>query len=120
MPDVKDQDQGGPDDLANNKLREGFGRSGALREPLIVDDYNRGYTDFEEGRPPPDRITSTSYDLGRQRAAEKQDVQNEVRELLRKEQARSDAALKALLSPEAWAEHQARIAEIWKGKKRWP
>lgn len=42
---------------------------GSLAGGLDALDYSDGAEDYRNGRPPP-RITSASYDLGRQKAAE--------------------------------------------------
>lgn len=52
----------------NQGLRE---PGGALIGGLHALDYNKGHEDFAAGRPPPDSLTSTSYDLGRKRAGGK-------------------------------------------------
>jgi len=44
--------------------------SGALIGGLDVLEYNKGIEDYDNGIAPPD-VTTTSYDLGRQKAAER-------------------------------------------------
>jgi hypothetical protein len=86
---------------------------GALIGGLHVLDYNQGHTDFEEGTPPPP-VSSTSYDLGRARAAEKAEFEADVMARLEAQQERSHQAVRDLLKdrPDLLADYDAKIAEI--------
>lgn len=85
---------------------------GALIGGLDVMDYGQGVADFEDGIPPP-AVTSTSYDLGRARAAEKLEAKQDVREWLREQERRSDAVMRDMLNdhPAELAKWEQRMAE---------
>lgn len=91
-----------------NGLRD---ENGALIGGLIVFDYIQGIDDFKAGTPPPDD-TPPSYDLGRQRAAEEAAGRAEVLGWLKSQEQETDARMKALLPPAAYAEYRAKMEEI--------
>jgi hypothetical protein len=93
---------------SNNGLRD---ETGALIGGLVVEDYLRGIDDFKAGNPPPD-LTTPSYDLGRQRAAEKVEAANFVQGWIAKQEAETDRRMRDLLTPEQYAEYRAKIEEI--------
>jgi hypothetical protein len=93
---------------SNNGLRD---QGGALIGGLVVEDYNAGIEDFYAGKPVPD-LTSPSYDLGRQRAAEEQARHDWVKDWMARQDARSDAAMRELLSPAAYKEFREKIDAI--------
>lgn len=86
---------------------------GGLIGGLVVEEYNQGHIDFEEGTAPP-AFTTTSYDLGRQRAARLAAEQRAVKDWMRREDDRRERAMAEILAdhPEALAEYRAKIAEI--------
>lgn len=86
---------------------------GALTFPLNVLDYTQGYKDFKLGNPPP-RISSDSYDLGRNRARREAEETAEVMAAIDAEQERRHQSVRAMLAdkPEILAEYDAKIAEI--------
>src|SRR5690349_1916129 len=92
----------------NNGLRD---ETGALIGGLVVFDYLDGIKDFEAGKPPPE-MTTPSYDLGRQRAAEKAADKAEVQAWIKRQSDETDARLRKLLSPEQYAEYRAQIDRI--------
>ena len=55
-------------------------KNGALIGGLVVFDYLDGIRDWKAGTPPP-QITSTSYDLGRSKAARDAEIGEEHRDL---------------------------------------
>lgn len=87
---------------------------GALIGGLTVEDYVAGIQDFESGNPPPKGITSTSYDLGRQRAREKLELEAEVMEHMRRDEERRESAMRGILAdrPDLLADYLAKIAAI--------
>ena len=95
-----------------NGLRD---ERGSLIGGLHVFDYVQGMEDFESGNPPPD-MTSPSYDLGRQRAAEqaeaKADAKATAELYLKRHFEESDRRMKEILSPEHYAEYRAKMDEI--------
>lgn len=92
----------------NNKLRE---PGGALIGGLVVLDYLDGIRDFNESNPPPD-MTSPSYDLGRQRAAEKFEENDFAARYIKAKEDRVDKAMKDALPAEIYAEYRAKIDAI--------
>jgi hypothetical protein len=94
--------------MDDNGLRT---ETGALIGGLVVLDYVQGIDDFNAGIPPPD-MTTPSYDLGRQRAAEKRERDAEVRAWLDREQAERMRKLKEMLPPDAYAEIEQKITAI--------
>lgn len=92
---------------------------GALVGGLIVEDYVKGIEDFENGSPPP-KISSTSYDLGRSRAREKADFENDVMARIEAEQARRHQVLREMLKdrPDVLADYDAKMAEIAHSRAR--
>lgn len=99
--------------MTGNNLRD---ENGALIGGLVVDDYNAGIQDFYDGKSIPD-LTSPSYDLGRQRAAEEQARHDWVKEWMAKEDERADKAMRELLPPEAYAEYRQKIDAIRAGRR---
>lgn len=91
-----------------NNLRD---ESGSLIGGLVVFEYLAGIEDFEASKPPPD-ITSPSYDLGRQRAAEKSGQLSEVAAWLRQEELRIDRTMEACLSPEQYTEYRRTMMSL--------
>lgn len=85
--------------------------NGSLIGGLVVEDYNQGIADYEAEAPWPDE-TSASYDLGRQRAAEKTAAEKDVLDKLARRQAEDRARMKAVLPPELYAEYERNIDEI--------
>lgn len=98
--------------MSDNGLRD---ENGGLIGGLVVDDYNAGIEDFYAGNPIPD-MTSPSYDLGRQRAAEEQERHDQVKRWLAEQDERSDRAMRELLPPEAYAEYRQKIDAIRAGR----
>lgn len=88
-----------------NNLRDA---NGGLIGGLVVFEYNAGIEDFEAGEPPPE-VTSPSYDLGRQRAAEKKAGSAQVTAWLKREGERVDATMEAMLTPEQYIEYRASL-----------
>lgn len=93
----------------NNNLRD---ETGALIGGLVVLDYNAGIEDYEAGKPPPDALTSPSYDLGRQRAAERRATAASVKAWLKRDEEQRDARMRELLTPEDYAEYRKKIDAI--------
>lgn len=91
---------------------------GTLIGGLHVEDYVRGHRDYDSRIPPP-RLTSTSYDLGRKRAAERAEASVELLARLKAEQARSVAAVRELIAdrPDVLAEFDAKMSELDAGKR---
>lgn len=98
------------DEIAQG-LRE---KGGALTFPLDIVDYAQGHEDYRTGQPPPARLTSPSYDLGRARAARKAEEAAEFNDWLAAEDARRDKAVRDLLKdrPDLLAEYEAAMAAI--------
>lgn len=87
---------------------------GALIGGLHVFDYVQGIEDFKAGNPPP-KMTSTSYDLGRNRAREDAEFTSDVMARLEAQQERSRQAVRELLRderPDLLADYDAKIAAI--------
>jgi hypothetical protein len=86
---------------------------GALTFPLDCLDYGQGFVDFKAGTPPP-RVTSASYDLGRNRARQAAEDDAEFKDKLRADSEATDARVRALLSdrPDLLAEYDAKMREI--------
>lgn len=97
------------DEIAQG-LRE---ESGCLTFPLEVLDYAQGHADFKAGTPPP-RLSSPSYDLGRNRAREAKEHEMDFMAKFEAEQEASHQRVRALLKdrPDLLAEYDASIAEI--------
>ncbi len=85
--------------------------TGALIGGLVVEDYTQGMADFEAGAEWPDG-TSASYDLGRQRAAEQAAEKRQVTDWLAKREAEGRERMKAVLTPEQFADYESKMAEI--------
>lgn len=98
--------------MENNGLRDA---SGALIGGLIVDDYNKGFEDFEASSPPPS-LSSPSYDLGRQRAAQRAEDSRWFEKWQADRDAKTDAGMGKLLTPEQYAEYRSKIDAIRKPK----
>lgn len=94
--------------MTDNGLRD---ETGALIGGLVVFDYIQGMDDWRDGKPPPED-TTPSYDLGRQRAAEGAASKAEFAQWMKRREDESDARMKALLPPAAYAEYRAKIDEI--------
>jgi hypothetical protein len=92
----------------SNNLRD---ETGALIGGLDVLAYNAGIEDFTAGDPPPE-VTTPSYDLGRQRAAENAANDRAVKAWLIREDQCRDRAMEAMLSPEQYLEYRKRIDAI--------
>ena len=88
--------------------------TGALIGGLNALDYVRGIEDFEAGRPAPEGLTSTSYDLGRSRARDRAEANADIAAFLRRESETRHAKMRELLAhrPDILAEYEAKIAEI--------
>ena len=93
---------------ARNGLRD---ETGALIGGLVVFDYIAGMADYKAGNSPPD-MTSPSYDLGRQRAAEETEADADFRRNLAEQEEQTEARMRSILPPDIFAEYQAKIAEI--------
>lgn len=89
----------------SNGLR---GETGALIGGLIVEDYVQGIEDFKRGTAPPN-LTTPSYDLGRQRAAEKAENEANVMAWLKRDAEERDKRMREILTPEQYAEYRASI-----------
>ena len=99
--------------MTDNGLRNG---TGALIGGLVVEDYNAGIEDFYNGKPFPD-ITTPSYDLGRQRAAEEQARHDAVKQWMAEQDERSDRAMRETLPPDIYAEYRQKIDAIRAGRR---
>lgn len=97
----------------NSQLRD---EHGTLIGGLVVFDYLQGIEDYEKGAAPPD-LSSASYDLGRQRAAEKAEAKAAFLASLREADRQRMERMRELLSPEDYEELAHKIAEIWAGRK---
>lgn len=91
-----------------NGLRD---ETGALIGGLVAFDYLAGMEDYEAGNPPPD-MTSPSYDLGRMRASEKAANDAAFKRKLADDRIATEARLREILPPDAFADYQRKIAEI--------
>lgn len=94
--------------MTDNGLRD---ENGGLIGGLVVFDYIQGMDDLQAGKPPPDD-TTPSYDLGRQRAAEKLAADAEVQRWLQEQQDATERRMKEMLPPELYAEYRAKIDAI--------
>lgn len=92
----------------DNGLRD---ENGALIGGLDALDYSKGFEDFNAGIAPPD-FTSHSYDLGRQLAARRTHERSELMARLRREAEESDAKMKEILPPTAYAEYLQQMKKI--------
>lgn len=92
-----------------NHLRD---ETGALIGGLVVLDYKQGKDDFEAGNQPPE-MTSPSYDLGRQRAAERAAEHAEVKNWMDAQGRERMEIMRGLLSPEEYEALVHKIADIW-------
>lgn len=86
--------------------------NGALIGGLDVLQYNDGFTDKMAGLPPRD-IESASYDLGRQRAAERMAEKAEVKAKIMRDTEDGLRRMREILSPDAYQEYEKKILEIW-------
>lgn len=96
----------------NNGLRDA---TGTLIGGLVVFDYLDGMRDYNTGAAPPD-MTSPSYDLGRQRAAEKAEEKADILRKIKEDDRRRMERMKEILSPEDYDELAHKIAAIWAGR----
>jgi hypothetical protein len=94
--------------LQDNGLRN---ETGALIGGLKVEDYVAGMEDFRTGAPIPD-FTTSSYDLGRQRAAEERARDQRLKDWLRQQDEHSDRVMREILPPDAYAEYREKIDAI--------
>lgn len=94
-----------------NGLRD---ESGGLIGGLVVEDYNQGIEDFETGSKPP-ALTTPSYDLGRQRAAQRLEDSRWFAKWQADRDTQIDAGMRALLSPAKYQEYREKIDAIRKG-----
>lgn len=87
--------------------------SGALIGGLVVFDYIDGIQDWKDGKPPPP-ITSTSYDLGRAKAARDAELKADVLRELAERQAASHAEVRKLLAhrPDLLVAYDAKMAAL--------
>lgn len=87
--------------------------SGALIGGLHVEDYCRGICDFEAGLPPP-KVTSTSYDLGRMRAAEKSEHANAIMDEIERRQEQAHLTIREMLKdrPDLLTEYDAKMDKL--------
>lgn len=94
--------------------------SGALIGGLHVEDYVRGHKDYEAGNPPPDGLTSVSYDLGRRRAAEKAERLADMLRAIDDRNAESHRRVREMLAhkPELLAEYEASMERVAEGVRR--
>lgn len=97
-----------------NNLRD---ERGALIGGLIVEDYVAGIDDFKHQRPPPD-LTTPSYDLGRQRAAQDAEKTAAVAKWLKDDEENRDRKMREILTPEQYAEYRRQIDAIGKSPSR--
>lgn len=98
------------DPLSNNNLRD---ESGGLIGGLVVFDYVDGIKDFEVGKAPPE-ITTHSYDLGRQRAAQHASDKAAIQRWLKAADDRREKAMRELLNDEQFAEYRKNMDAIAK------
>lgn len=96
--------------MTDNKsqLRE---ESGELIGGLDVLEYNKGIEDFTNGVAPPD-VTSTSYDLGRQRAAERAAEKQAILDQIEKREQETRSRMREALTPEMFEAYEKKLAEI--------
>ncbi|WP_315921941.1 hypothetical protein [Mesorhizobium sp. SP-1A] len=96
--------------MSDNKsqLRD---ESGALIGGLDVLEYNKGIEDFKQGVAPPD-VTSTSYDLGRQRAAERAADRQSILDQIEKREQETRNRMREALTPEMFEAYEKKLAEI--------
>ena len=87
--------------------------SGSLIGGLYVLEYAQGHEDWSAGTPPPP-VTTTSYDLGRARAARQAELAADVRREIDERSAASRVAVRELLAhrPDLLAEYDAKMAEL--------
>jgi len=96
--------------MSNNEsqLRD---ETGALIGGLDVLEYNKGFDDFNTGSPPPE-MTTASYDLGRQRGAERKASEAAFKAWMDAEDARRMKVMQKILPPADYAELVLKIEEI--------
>lgn len=87
--------------------------NGALIGGLDVFAFNDGYADKLAGLPPRD-IESASYDLGRQRAAEKLAEKSVVDKWIKDQTEEGLRRMKEILPSADYLEHERKVREIWK------
>lgn len=87
--------------------------SGALIGGLDILDYNQGLTDYQDGNPSP-RITSTSYDLGRELGRRREEETAAMLAKIKADQDRSRAAMRDMIKhrPDLLADYDAKMAEL--------
>lgn len=85
--------------------------NGSLIGGLYVFEYRQGMDDFDAGTPPP-KITTVSYDLGRQRAAEKAGEKAFFRRKLAEDREESKRRMKEILPPEFYAQYERDMAKL--------
>lgn len=99
---------------AHHTIRNGLrDERGSLIGGLVVEDYAQGMRDYKARAEPP-RVTSPSYDLGRQRAAEEAEACADLMAKLRREQDEQDARMREVLKdhPAVLAAWEAKMAEL--------
>ena len=89
--------------------------TGELIGGLHVLDYVQGIRDYEDGVLAP-RVSSTSYDLGRFRAAEKAELRQAVLDQVEQRFRAADEAIREMLAdqPDLLAEYEASMARLRK------
>ena len=94
---------------------------GPLTFPLDVLEYAKGYEDFQAGAEPP-RLSSPSYDLGRNLGRRRAEERAEVEDWIKAEDARRDAAFAEALKdrPDLLAEYRTKIEAIRQRHKSAP
>jgi hypothetical protein len=87
--------------------------SGSLTFPLNCEEYSQGFADFRTGAEPP-RMSSASYDLGRNLARRKAEEDAEFKAQLAAESERRINAVREVLKdhPEVLAEYDERMAAL--------
>lgn len=89
--------------------------SGSLQEPFVAEEYNQGIDDFRARRPAP-TITTPSYEMGRQKAAELEANRSSNDQWVKNVVAERDADLrermKEILSPEQFERYEIRTHEL--------
>ncbi|MGA7998425.1 MAG: hypothetical protein WCA28_26480 [Bradyrhizobium sp.] len=91
-----------------NGLRDEHGR---LIDGLVVEEYGQGIDDYNTGATPPE-ISSASYDLGRQRAAEQEAKKRAFFKRQADEHRRRMLAMQELLPPDLFEQYARAIQTI--------
>jgi len=89
--------------------------NGTLIGGLYAEDYRCGQEDHKAGRPVP-RMTTPSYDLGRQDAAERQATTNRLLAEIEERSRSGIEAVRAMLEPGQRATFDAQMAEVHSGR----